>query len=302
MHSKGINSVDIKQNRSVGTELAAFLHLECAPIVRCTPLRFLAAHDEDVRTLNFPCTIHRFRPYRLATASEDFDSGFFAGPPFKRDHLNHESAGKYVNVVRYSSDGSVFVTANAGGKVGETAHTTATVPCIATFSPTPVTRCCVPALAHGWGANHRAPTTEHRSHLGPSSSWFLRAYVRSAFVTFSAFKAFIYDGKDGSFKGELNGGAETAHGAGIYGLSFGADPTKCITCSADKTVKMWDVANNALLHTFTFPDDLGYSKTNTHRTTCIYLHVRARKTGGPCPHPLPPAQGESALSSTRANV
>lgn len=83
----------------------------------------------------------------------------------------------------------------------------------------------------------------------------------SVYVTVtSGGKAFIYDGKDGSFKGELNGGAESAHSAGIYGLSFGADSTKCITSSADKTVKMWDVANNALLHTFTFPDDLGYQQ------------------------------------------
>lgn len=49
VHSKGINAVDIKQNRSVSTELAAFLHLECTPIVRRTTLRFLAAHDEDAQ-------------------------------------------------------------------------------------------------------------------------------------------------------------------------------------------------------------------------------------------------------------
>ncbi|WP_411023193.1 WD40 repeat domain-containing protein, partial [Salmonella sp. s51228] len=56
------------------------------------------------------------RPYRVIVGSEDFSSYFFAGPPFKlqssiRDHTN------FVNVVRYSPDGSNFVTGSSDGRV-----------------------------------------------------------------------------------------------------------------------------------------------------------------------------------------
>lgn len=33
-------------------------------------------------------------------------------------------------------------------------------------------------------------------------------------------KAFVYDGKEGKFMHELNGGEASAHNAGIYGLSW----------------------------------------------------------------------------------
>jgi WD40 repeat protein len=89
--------------------------------------------------------VKQTRPFRVVTASEDGDQGIFNGPPFKFDHMNHEAVGSYLNMVRYNSDDSLYVSVSAKGK------------------------------------------------------------------------AFIYDGKDGTFKGELNGGAEQAHTAGIYG-------------------------------------------------------------------------------------
>uniref|UniRef100_A0A8C9YDG0 WD repeat domain 1 n=1 Tax=Sander lucioperca TaxID=283035 RepID=A0A8C9YDG0_SANLU len=60
--------------------------------------------------------IRQKRPYRLATASDDTCGSFFEGPPFKfkftlRDH------SQFVNCVRFSPDGSRFVTAGADGQI-----------------------------------------------------------------------------------------------------------------------------------------------------------------------------------------
>uniref|UniRef100_A0A669DCA4 WD repeat domain 1 n=1 Tax=Oreochromis niloticus TaxID=8128 RepID=A0A669DCA4_ORENI len=60
--------------------------------------------------------IRQKRPYRLATASDDTCASFFEGPPFKfkftlRDH------GQFVNCIRFSPDGSRFVTAGADGQI-----------------------------------------------------------------------------------------------------------------------------------------------------------------------------------------
>ena len=56
------------------------------------------------------------RPFRIATGSEDFSVQFFEGPPFKRkaeknDHTN------FVQTVRYSPNGEVFITGGSDGKV-----------------------------------------------------------------------------------------------------------------------------------------------------------------------------------------
>ncbi|XP_026024377.1 WD repeat-containing protein 1 [Astatotilapia calliptera] len=60
--------------------------------------------------------IRQKRPYRLATASDDTCASFFEGPPFKfkftlRDH------SQFVNCIRFSPDGSRFVTAGADGQI-----------------------------------------------------------------------------------------------------------------------------------------------------------------------------------------
>jgi len=68
-------------------------------------------------------------------------------------------------------------------------------------------------------------------------------------------RVFIYDGKEGTFKGELKDG-DSAHKGGVYGVSFG--PTgQLMTASADKTVKIWDVAGMKLENTITIGTDLG---------------------------------------------
>lgn len=62
------------------------------------------------------CAFKPGRPYRVATASEDTDVGFYAGPPFKfvssfREHT------RFVNCVRYAPDGASFVTVGADRRV-----------------------------------------------------------------------------------------------------------------------------------------------------------------------------------------
>eukprot|EP00036_Acanthoecidae_sp_10tr_P010872 CAMPEP_0182925324 /NCGR_PEP_ID=MMETSP0105_2-20130417/9235_1 /TAXON_ID=81532 ORGANISM="Acanthoeca-like sp., Strain 10tr" /NCGR_SAMPLE_ID=MMETSP0105_2 /ASSEMBLY_ACC=CAM_ASM_000205 /LENGTH=597 /DNA_ID=CAMNT_0025063167 /DNA_START=36 /DNA_END=1829 /DNA_ORIENTATION=+ len=138
----------------------------------------LSGHAKKVNALD----IKQQRPYRLCTASEDREVGFFANVPFKRQGTYKEH-GKFVNCAKFAPDGSLFVTADAGGK------------------------------------------------------------------------AFVYDGKEGTVKGELNGGEGSAHKAGVYGISW-VDSTQLLTCSADKTCKLWNVPDNKLITTFTFPETL----------------------------------------------
>ncbi|KAK3758037.1 hypothetical protein RRG08_006616 [Elysia crispata] len=60
--------------------------------------------------------IKQSRPMRAVTGSEDFSTVFFEGPPFKfkctkTDHTN------FVNCVRYSPDGSSFISGGSDGKL-----------------------------------------------------------------------------------------------------------------------------------------------------------------------------------------
>jgi len=112
--------------------------------------------------------IKQNRPYRLILASEDYTSYFCEGPPFKMKNINSQHTN-FVNVCRYSPDGSKFVTGGADGK------------------------------------------------------------------------AFIYDGKTGELLGEMNEPAGRIHKGGVYGMAWSPDSKKLLTCSADKTAKIWNM-------------------------------------------------------------
>ncbi|GAU24290.1 hypothetical protein TSUD_48790 [Trifolium subterraneum] len=61
------------------------------------------------------CAFKPTRPFRIVTCGEDFLANFYEGPPFKfsmsiRDHTN------FINCVRYSPDGSKFVTVSSDRK------------------------------------------------------------------------------------------------------------------------------------------------------------------------------------------
>jgi len=62
------------------------------------------------------CSIKQTRPIKVATASEDFSSMFYEGPPFKFK-CSKSDHGNFVNCVRFSPDGSVYVTAGSDGKL-----------------------------------------------------------------------------------------------------------------------------------------------------------------------------------------
>eukprot|EP00601_Ochromonadales_sp_CCMP2298_P032719 CAMPEP_0173363484 /NCGR_PEP_ID=MMETSP1144-20121109/22417_1 /TAXON_ID=483371 /ORGANISM="non described non described, Strain CCMP2298" /LENGTH=375 /DNA_ID=CAMNT_0014313451 /DNA_START=59 /DNA_END=1183 /DNA_ORIENTATION=+ len=71
------------------------------------------------------------RPFRIITASEDFKTVFYAGPPFKLDH-SMAAHSNFANCVRYSADGSRAVSVGSDKKIqlydGKTGEMTLDLP------------------------------------------------------------------------------------------------------------------------------------------------------------------------------
>ncbi|XP_053095340.1 WD repeat-containing protein 1 [Pangasianodon hypophthalmus] len=72
----------------------------------------IVGHSKVINSVDLKQT----RPYRLVTGSDDNDTTFFEGPPFKfkctvSDH------SRFVNCVRFSPDGSRYVSAGADGQI-----------------------------------------------------------------------------------------------------------------------------------------------------------------------------------------
>ena len=77
----------------------------------------LAGHSKTINSIAYKPN----RPFRIATGGEDFTAQLFEGPPFKRkveknDHTN------FVQSVRYSPDGEVYVTGGSEGRVRYCKH------------------------------------------------------------------------------------------------------------------------------------------------------------------------------------
>uniref|UniRef100_A0A0C9RR32 TSA: Wollemia nobilis Ref_Wollemi_Transcript_95_2686 transcribed RNA sequence n=1 Tax=Wollemia nobilis TaxID=56998 RepID=A0A0C9RR32_9CONI len=75
------------------------------------------------------CSFKPTRPFRIATCGEDFLVNFYEGPPF-RFKTSHREHSNFVNCVRFSPDGSKFISVGSdrkgvlydgktGGKIGE---------------------------------------------------------------------------------------------------------------------------------------------------------------------------------------
>lgn len=73
----------------------------------------------------------------------------------------------------------------------------------------------------------------------------------------SDFKMFMYDGKTGDKIGMLGG--DKAHDGAILSCSF-VDNNQLLTCSTDKTVKLWDIEKNTATTTFKFGSDVEYQQ------------------------------------------
>ncbi|XP_068133607.1 WD repeat-containing protein 1 [Hyperolius riggenbachi] len=133
----------------------------------------ITGHNKVINSVD----IKQTRPYRLVTGSDDNNSVFFEGPPFKFKFTTSDHS-RFVNCVRFSPDGNRYATAGADGQI------------------------------------------------------------------------FLYDGKTGEKLGQL--GSEKAHDGGVYAISWSADSTQLLSASGDKTAKIWDVAANSAVTTFTF--------------------------------------------------
>ncbi|XP_029948209.1 WD repeat-containing protein 1 isoform X1 [Salarias fasciatus] len=72
----------------------------------------VAGHSKIINSVD----IRPKRPYRLITASDDKSVGFFEGPPFKFK-FTQTGHSQFVNCVRYSPDGSRFVSASSDGQI-----------------------------------------------------------------------------------------------------------------------------------------------------------------------------------------
>lgn len=65
----------------------------------------VVGHQKRILSVDYKPT----RPYRIFTASEDFNVCFYEGPPFKFKQNNSGNHNNYVNCVRFSPDGSKAV-------------------------------------------------------------------------------------------------------------------------------------------------------------------------------------------------
>ncbi|KAK6148677.1 hypothetical protein DH2020_019589 [Rehmannia glutinosa] len=61
------------------------------------------------------CAFKPTRPFRIVTCGEDFLVNFYEGPPFKFK-LSHRDHSNFVNCVRFSPDGSKFITVSSDKK------------------------------------------------------------------------------------------------------------------------------------------------------------------------------------------
>ncbi|XP_053724204.1 WD repeat-containing protein 1 [Synchiropus splendidus] len=72
----------------------------------------LSGHAKVINSVD----IRQKRPYRLVTGSDDTTTSFFEGPPFKFKFTMNDHS-QFVNSVRFSPNGTHFVTAGADGQI-----------------------------------------------------------------------------------------------------------------------------------------------------------------------------------------
>ena len=67
-------------------------------------------------------------------------------------------------------------------------------------------------------------------------------------------KIFLYEGKESDLIGEIQEGDKNAHGGGIYAISWAGNSRSFLSCSGDKSCKIWDVETKKSTTTFKIGD------------------------------------------------
>lgn len=73
----------------------------------------MAGHSKGVLAVAF----RPERPFKIATAGEDFYTNFYEGPPFKQAKASSNVHGNFVNAVTFSPDGALYATAGSDKRV-----------------------------------------------------------------------------------------------------------------------------------------------------------------------------------------
>ena len=63
------------------------------------------------------CDFKKIKPFDLALASEDFNVGFFSGPPYKFKH-SQKLHSSFINCVRYDPTGNFLLSASSDNSLG----------------------------------------------------------------------------------------------------------------------------------------------------------------------------------------
>ena len=69
-------------------------------------------------------------------------------------------------------------------------------------------------------------------------------------------KIFLYEGKESELICEIQEGDKNAHGGGIYALSWSGNSKSFLSCSGDKTCKIWDVETKKSTTTFSMGNNV----------------------------------------------
>lgn len=73
---------------------------------------------------------------------------------------------------------------------------------------------------------------------------------------------FLFDGKEGTFLGEVKGEDGSQHKGSIMAVSWCSDSTRFVTASADQTVKVWDAKTQKLFKTWRLGPAVGGSASS----------------------------------------
>lgn len=72
----------------------------------------ISGHTKSINAV----AVRQGRPMKVATASEDYSTMFYEGPPFKFK-CSKSDHGNFVNCIRYSPDGSIYISGGSDGKL-----------------------------------------------------------------------------------------------------------------------------------------------------------------------------------------